>query len=700
MTTTNPTTTTMTKIPYAKLRLSDANVRKRNGTLRIASLTTSILAHGLLQPLIVSPAKGKKTLFDVHAGGRRWRAIGAAIEAGDLPKDYEVDVKLCADEALAAREISLAENLQREAMTPADECQAYRAIIHGGASEEDVANRFGVTVRHVQGRLRLADLAEPIFAALAEGKITLDAAMAYGSTPDHERQLAVWQTYGNSWRANDATAIRREIASTGLAANHPIALFVGETEYTGAGGRIERDLFASEGEGLWLDAELAQELAEKKLIFEAEVAALGSKLGWVKPVLGTHVPYEETQALGGYWPKRADPSPEAMARIEEIGVEVDNFEEEQAKLLNEYEEIAEGNEEAYEKLQEQIETLDKERDSLFETNHVIPDEDRPAVGTFLFIGKDGQSVLASNYYTTAKSKRGGINTGNGRTGGTQDSTTGATDALPRTLIEQMAKDRRDVLALHVAMDPALALDLAIFSLARDLAGRFKSTDIGCTIKIGELFEPGGLKNIPQSSAQIELASLHDGLPADWAQEPDAFEAFLAFRALDEEVRANWLAFAVANSLKASLATGQYRNAFQTRLGALIGIDTAQHWRPGAERYFDKVKKSAILSVLGTIDPTMPGRFATAKKSELASMAAKLCAGETIVEPEVKARALAWLPEDMVFTTGEPIKVGDADEVGGDTDPISHDNDDEADAGAEGVVDREDGADHGDLAEAA
>jgi ParB family chromosome partitioning protein len=35
----------------------------------------------------------------------------------------------------------------------------------------------------------------------------------------------------------------------------------------------------------------------------------------------------------------------------------------------------------------------------------------------------------------------------------------------------MAKDRRDVLALHIAHDPALALDLAIFSLARS-AGHF------------------------------------------------------------------------------------------------------------------------------------------------------------------------------------------------------------------------------------
>jgi ParB-like chromosome segregation protein Spo0J len=115
-------------------------------------------------------------------------AIGLLIERGVLPKDYAIDVRLCENEDAAAREISLAENLIREAMTPADEARAYRDICDGGADAEAVARRFGVTVRHVQGRLRLADLAEPIFAALAAGEITLDVAMAYGSTGDRERQ--------------------------------------------------------------------------------------------------------------------------------------------------------------------------------------------------------------------------------------------------------------------------------------------------------------------------------------------------------------------------------------------------------------------------------------------------------------------------------------------------------------------------------
>src|SRR3546814_1072644 len=68
-----------------------------------------------------------------------------------------VDARVCNDEKAAlAEEISLAENIIREAMSPADECRGYRAAMDKGESEEELARRMGVTVRHVQGRLRLA----------------------------------------------------------------------------------------------------------------------------------------------------------------------------------------------------------------------------------------------------------------------------------------------------------------------------------------------------------------------------------------------------------------------------------------------------------------------------------------------------------------------------------------------------------------
>ena len=640
-----------TTLTHAKLRLSESNVRKANGDAGLEALAASIAEHGLLQPLIVSPSAGRKTLYDVHAGGRRWRAIGLLIERGVVPKDYAIDVRFCESEDAAAREISLAENLIREAMTPADEARAYRDIVDGGADAEAVARRFGVTVRHVQGRLRLADLAEPIFAALAAGEITLDVAMAYGSTGDRERQAAAWEHLSTSWQADNPQAIRRAIAEESLAADHPIARFLGEAEYVACGGRIERDLFAAEGEGRWLDGDLAMDLAAKKLAHEADVAELGSKLAWVKPTLATHVTYDETKDLHAYWPRRAEPSSEAQARMDEI-----------SDRMTEIAEILDAPDEGddVEGLEAEYNALDAEHDRLADTDLLIPEEDKPNVGTFLVLGKDGQPRLLETYYTSTKPTRRPSASGEPLGGAEIEGEEPAPSAsLPRSLEEQMAKDRRDVLALHIAHDPALALDLAIFSLARDHAGHFGYSDTGCTIRITDRNEPSGLTGIPASPAVTELEQQHASLPNDWASEEDSFASFLAFRSLDDGVKAGWLAYAVSQSLKASLASGTHACTFQSRLGAEIGVDMAQHWRPGAENFFDRIKKAQILSILGQFDPEIALRFAAAKKSELATAAARLCSGDTIIEPETKAKALAWVPDLMRFDgmAGDPAAGG-------------------------------------------
>jgi len=172
----------------------------------------------------------------------------------------------------------------------------------------------------------------------------------------------------------------------------------------------------------------------------------------------------------------------------------------------------------------------------------------------------------------------------------------------------------------------------------------------------------GLTGIPVSPAVTELETIRASLSNDWAREEDSFAAFLAFRALDDDTRACWLAYAVSQSLTAGLASGVHKSAFQTGLGELMGITTADHWRPGAENFFDRIKKDQILSILGQLDPELPGRYATAKKAELASAAARLCAGDTITEPEIKARALAWVPDAMRFgSAGETDDDSFADE---------------------------------------
>ncbi len=149
---------------------------------------------------------------------------------------------------------------------------------------------WGVTVRHVQGRLRLADLAEPIFNALAEGKITVDVAKAYGSSSDRDVQLAAWNNFKDHWQGDQPHTIRRYVTDSAVEATSAVARLVGEADYLAAGGRIERDLFAGDGEGQWLDRPIAEELARAKLEqAAAEIMQLGT-LGWVRVVLAQHVP--------------------------------------------------------------------------------------------------------------------------------------------------------------------------------------------------------------------------------------------------------------------------------------------------------------------------------------------------------------------------------------------------------------------------
>src|SRR3546814_8981359 len=83
------------------------------------------------------------------------------------------------------------------------------------------------------------------------------------------------------------------------------------------------------------------------------------------------------------------------------------------------------------------------------------------------------------------------------------------------------------------------------------------------VTIGELFDPTGFSVAHTTAAQDGLEALRSGLPCDWAALDNSFDAFLAFRELDEADKAAWLAFAVSQSLQASLATGGRKNCFRS-----------------------------------------------------------------------------------------------------------------------------------------
>ncbi len=108
----------------------------------IFGLAASIARVGLIQNLTVTaPSDGD--CYEVVAGKRRLTALKLLAQRKRLPKEHEVPC-LVVPEA-SARTVSLTENVQREAMHPADQFAAFAALVAEGRPIEDIAADFGVT---------------------------------------------------------------------------------------------------------------------------------------------------------------------------------------------------------------------------------------------------------------------------------------------------------------------------------------------------------------------------------------------------------------------------------------------------------------------------------------------------------------------------------------------------------------------------
>ncbi len=145
---------TIRYIPLNKLFPSTHNARKTKRAEGIPELAASILAHGLRQNLNVVERRDGK--YEVNAGGRRLAALKILAKEGKIAKDFAVLCKLTAEDS--AQEISLTENIQRVAMDVMDEVEAFASLAESGLSTDDIARRFGATLRHIEQRLALAKL--------------------------------------------------------------------------------------------------------------------------------------------------------------------------------------------------------------------------------------------------------------------------------------------------------------------------------------------------------------------------------------------------------------------------------------------------------------------------------------------------------------------------------------------------------------
>jgi ParB family chromosome partitioning protein len=265
--------------------------------------------------------KTKSDKYQVIAGSRRLGALNKLAKEKVIPKTFDVPCRVVEGEA--GTETSLAENVIRTNMHPADQFDAFRRLVDKGIGVEEVAARFGVTPTTVRQRLKLANVAPRLFELYRVDEITLDQLMALAITDDQAAQERVWDA-AKEWERRPGTLRRALTESKVDALTDPRARFVGVKAYTEAGGQIERDLFQPEHEGYLLDPEKLDRLVVEKLEVLAEKVR-GEGWKWVE--INPTVDYSDLTKFGRIYPAHVEASTELRSQIEALEDEQGNINE-------------------------------------------------------------------------------------------------------------------------------------------------------------------------------------------------------------------------------------------------------------------------------------------------------------------------------------------------------------------------------------
>lgn len=153
------------KIPVGSLSPNPYQPRKHFDEAGLKELSASIKRHGVVQPLVITPA-GDKGSYNLIAGERRWRAA-------KLAGLKEVPAIVRSGKELEQLEVALIENVQRVDLSPLEQAVSIERLHEQfNLPYEDIATRLGKAVSTVHNSVRLLNLPEAARDALAAGRIS------------------------------------------------------------------------------------------------------------------------------------------------------------------------------------------------------------------------------------------------------------------------------------------------------------------------------------------------------------------------------------------------------------------------------------------------------------------------------------------------------------------------------------------------
>ncbi|MET4802839.1 ParB N-terminal domain-containing protein [Bradyrhizobium sp. LB11.1] len=604
-------------VPLNMLKKSPRNVRKVEHTAaEIEGLAASIAANGMLQNLVVEPecdGEGRETgfYFVTIGEGRRLaqllRAKRRQIKKTDL-------IRCVLDTEHDAHEISLAENVIRSAMHPADEYAAF-ALLHNdkGMAADDIAARFGVTPAVVRQRLKLGAVSPVLMALYRGGDMNLEQLMAFTITDDHARQQEVWQGLG--WD-KDADAIRRALTEGQVAATDRRARFVGADDYTGAGGIITRDLFDDENGGYFADAALLDKLVLRKLEGEAE-RVRGE--GWAWVMVTPEFDHRATSDMRRVYPTEPDLSAKNQRRIEKLGLEYDEL-----VAVAENEEMTEAMQSRLNELEAAIEALKGEP--------VYDPADIAAGGAFVSLGFDGGLRVERSFIR--KADEAPVSAVRSESEGEASSESReASPALPEKLVAQLTAHRTAALREAVANRPDVAFVAVVHALVAStfyFGNRISCFEVTARTVYLSSVAPGIDESPLGRACSDRQAALALSLPDDVQDLWDVLQGFA------QEQLMSLLAHCAALTIDAVVRPGGTSSPtlkHADTLAEAVSLDMAGHWQPTAANYLGQVTKAVIVeAVREGVSEQAAKQLADLKKPAMAEAAERLLADK------------GWLPK--------------------------------------------------------
>tara|TARA_R110002074_G_scaffold390103_1_gene573818 strand:- start:76 stop:2226 length:2151 start_codon:yes stop_codon:yes gene_type:complete len=643
-------------IPLDELGLSPLNVRKVAASAADdAELLASIRENGIKQNLVVHAMLGGK--FAVDAGGRRLNALKQLASDGIIPNDHLVSC-LVEDEQNAIV-TSTTENLQRAAMHPADQFEAFAQMIAQGRKEDDIALKFGVSVDLVRRRLKLARIAPELIEQFRTGDMTLECVMAFTLTDNHDRQMTVWNAVKDSYHIHPQS-IKRQLTETAHSASSSIGRFVGVQSYEVAGGVLLRDLFDDNAAAHMENPELLERLAIEKL----QDAAKAYETDWKWVEVHLSVDYGAFRSFGRVYPQDIEPDADLlaeenalMAREEELAAANDGADWTDAEADEYY---------AIEPRLREIEALQKALQPYAEADQAI-------AGCVVTIGHDGalrveKGLVRPDDIPVAPAQSVDAADGDGQVAISRPNVTPPTSSAPvpvsdpattlrkadgisASLADDLRASRQHILRAHLAADYDVAFDAMLYALCEQALSHSYGTE-ALSISINPFLAQNRETLHPDTVAQKMLDALEQDLAIEWMklEKPDDFRAMSALQVSQKQ---SLFAWAVGLTIKPQLLSDNHPTLIIEEIGARLDVDVAACWRPTASTYWGRVNKGHAVSMARKlVGDDFAEERSRERKGDIAAAMERAFA-ERAAETErfdsaVATRTARWLPDGMAF----------------------------------------------------